>query len=64
MCHAQRVRQFTVRMKFIQAVKSLPRLVDDARAARLRAIPAVVLMGRMVERLTPDGLPAPCCRVL
>jgi len=51
-------------MKFIHAVKSLPRLVDDARAARLRVMPAVVLTGRMVEWLAPDVLAAPWWRVL
>ena len=40
-------------MNFIHAVKNLPRLVGDARAARLRAMLAVVLPGRMVEWVAP-----------
>jgi predicted AAA+ superfamily ATPase len=32
-------------MNFIHVVKTLPRVVDDALAARLRVMPAVVLTG-------------------
>lgn len=47
-------------MNIIHAVKTLPRLVDDALAARLRVMPAVVLTGArqtgkstLVEKLVP-----------
>lgn len=47
-------------MNIIHAVKTLPRLVDDALAARLRVMPAVVLTGArqtgkstVVEKLVP-----------
>jgi len=47
-------------MNIIHAVKTLPRLVDDALAARLRVMPAVVLTGArqtgkstLVEQLVP-----------
>jgi predicted AAA+ superfamily ATPase len=47
-------------MNFIHAVKTLPRLVDDALAARLRVMPVVVLTGArqtgkstLVEKLVP-----------
>jgi uncharacterized protein len=47
-------------MNIIRAVKTLPRLVDDALAARLRVMPAVVLTGArqtgkstLVEQLVP-----------
>ena len=47
-------------MNIIHAVKTLPRLVDDALAARLCVMPAVVLTGArqtgkstLVERLVP-----------
>jgi predicted AAA+ superfamily ATPase len=47
-------------MNIIHALKTLPRLVDDALAARLRAMPAVVLTGArqtgkstLVEKLVP-----------
>jgi hypothetical protein len=48
-------------MNFIHRMKTLPRLVDDALAARLRVMPAVVLTGArrtgkstLVEHLVPD----------
>ncbi len=47
-------------MNIIHAVRTLPRLVDDALAARLRVMPAVVLTGArqtgkstLVEKLVP-----------
>jgi len=47
-------------MNIIHAVKTLPRLVDEALAARLRVMPAVVLTGvrqtgksTVVEKLIP-----------
>jgi predicted AAA+ superfamily ATPase len=47
-------------MNIIHAVKTLPRLVDEALAARLRVMPAVVLTGArqtgkstVVEKLIP-----------
>lgn len=47
-------------MNIIHVVKTLPRLVDDALAARLRVMPAVVLTGArqtgkstLVEKLVP-----------
>jgi len=47
-------------MNIIHPMKTLPRLVDDALAARLRAMPAVVLSGArqtgkstLVEQLVP-----------
>ena len=47
-------------MNIIHAVKTLPRLVDDALAARLSVMPAVVLTGArqtgkstLVEKLVP-----------
>lgn len=49
-------------MNIIHAVKTLPRLVDDALAARLRVMPAVVLTGArqtgkstLVEKLVPGA---------
>ncbi len=49
-------------MNIIHAVKTLPRLVDDALAARLRVMPAVVLTGArqtgkstLVEKLVPGN---------
>jgi len=50
-------------MNFIRVVKTLPRLVEDALGARLRVMPAVVLTGRIVERLPPDVLALPWWRV-